>query len=118
MNLDLFIPEITLAVFAVLVILLDLWVKQKSLLRSVSLAGLVIAGGITAAMWGDTYPAIFNNMLAVDGFALFFKLLFAGIAFLVILASSGYESRFASFRGELFCVRQFEPAFPRPMPRR
>jgi NADH-quinone oxidoreductase subunit N len=104
LNLDLFIPEITLAVFAVLVVLIDLFVKQKAVLRSVSLAGLVIAGGVSVVMWGDSYPAIFNNMLAVDSFALFFKLIFAGIAFLVILASTDYVSKFERFQGEYYAL--------------
>jgi len=76
LNLTLFIPEITLAVFAVLVILLDLGVRQKSLLRTVSLAGLAVAGGVAVAMWGGNHAPLFNNMLAVDNFALFFKMLF------------------------------------------
>jgi len=104
LNLDLFVPEITLAVFAVLVILLDLFVRQKSWLRSVSLTGLVIAGGVSVVMWGGSYPAIFNNMLAVDHFALFFKLLFAGIAFLVILASADYVDKFSRFQGEYYAL--------------
>ncbi len=104
MNLELFIPEITLAVFAILVILLDLFVRDKSWLRLVSLSGLVIAGGVTVAMWGDDSTAIFNNMLAVDNFALFFKLLFAGIAFLVILASTDYVAKFARFQGEYYAL--------------
>ncbi|OGO30635.1 MAG: NADH-quinone oxidoreductase subunit N [Chloroflexi bacterium RBG_16_56_11] len=102
--MDLFIPEITLAAFAVLVILLDLFVRQKSLLRSVSLAGLIIAGGVSVAMWGGDYLPIFNNMLAVDEFALFFKLLFAGIAFLVILASADYVNKFERFQGEYYAL--------------
>ncbi|MBN1176358.1 MAG: NADH-quinone oxidoreductase subunit N [Dehalococcoidales bacterium] len=102
--MGLFIPEITLAVFAVLVILLDLCVKQKNLLRSVSLAGLVIAGGVSVAMWGGSYSPLFNNMLAVDDFALFFKLLFAGIAFLVILASADYVDKFERFQGEYYAL--------------
>jgi NADH-quinone oxidoreductase subunit N len=104
LNLDLFIPEITLAVFTVLVILLDLVIKDKNLLRSVSLAGLVIAGGVAIVMWGDDYPAIFNDMLAVDSYALFFKVLFAGIAFLVILASADYVSKFERFQGEYYAL--------------
>ena len=104
MNLELFIPEITLAVFAVLVILLDLCVKEKPVLRSVSLSGLVIAGGISIAMAGDAYPALFNNMLAVDNFALFFKVLFAGIAFLVILSSQDYVNKFPKFQGEYYAL--------------
>jgi len=102
--LTLFIPELTLAVFAIAVILLDLFIKQKRLLVQVSLSGLVIAGGVTVAMWGYSFPAIFNNMLAVDNFALFFKLLFLGIAFLVILASVDYVSKFARFQGEYYAL--------------
>ncbi|MFC2007928.1 NADH-quinone oxidoreductase subunit N [Chloroflexota bacterium] len=104
MNLALFIPELTLVVFAVIVILLDLYIEQKRILAQVSLVGLVIAGGVSVAMWGGSYPSIFNNMLAVDSFALFFKLLFLGIAFLVILASTDYVVKFARFRGEYYAL--------------
>jgi len=104
LNLALFIPEITIAVFAVIVILLDLFTEQKRLLAQVSISGLVIAGGVTVAMWGGNFPAIFNNMLAVDNFALFFKLLFLGIAFLVILASIDYVAKFARFQGEYYAL--------------
>jgi len=104
LNLTLFIPEMILAAFAILVILLDLGVRQKYVLRAVSLAGLVIAGGFSAAMWGESHPALFNNMLAVDNFALFFKLLFAGISFLVILASADYVDKFSRFQGEYYAL--------------
>jgi NADH-quinone oxidoreductase subunit N len=104
LNLPLFIPELTLAVFAILVILLDLGVRQKAVLGSVSLAGLVIAGGFSVVMWGGSYPALFSNMLAVDNFALFFKLLFLAIAFLVILASTDYVDKFARFQGEYYAL--------------
>ena len=104
LNLALFIPELTLAVFAIVVILLDLFIKQKRLLAPVSISGLVIAGGVTVAMWGGSFPAIFNNMLAVDNFALFFKLLFLGVAFLVILASVDYVAKFARFQGEYYAL--------------
>ncbi len=104
MNLALFAPELSLVVFAILVILLDLIIRQKHWLSSVSLAGLVVAGGITVAMWGGSYPAIFNNMLSVDNFALFFKILFLGIAFLLILASQDYVSKFARFQGEYYAL--------------
>ena len=104
MNLTLFIPEIALAVTAVLVILLDLFVRQKYALKAVSLAGLIVAGVFSVAMWGDKNPALFNNMLAVDNFAVFFKVLFAGTAFLVILASTDYIGKFARFQGEYYAL--------------
>jgi len=103
LNLGLFIPEISLAAFAVVVILLDLFIERKGALAVISLIGLVVAAGFTIAMRG-TFEGIFNNMLAVDGFAIFFKLLFLGIAGLVILASTDYVSKFARFRGEYYAL--------------
>ena len=104
MNLELFIPELSLAAFAIVVILLDLFTQRKGLLVAVSLAGLVVSAGFTIAMWGGGSQAIFNNMLAVDNFALFFKLLFLAIAALVILASVDYVSNFARFQGEYYAL--------------
>ena len=76
LNLGLLLPELTLAGFAILVILLDLVIPRKGWLAVVSLIGIVVAGGLAVTMWGGDSQALFNNMLAVDNFALFFKLLF------------------------------------------
>jgi len=104
LNLELFMPELSLAGFAIVVILLDLFIQRKGLLVVVSIAGLVVSAAFTLAMWGGSSQAIFNNMLAVDNFALFFKLLFLGIAALVILASVDYVSKFARFQGEYYAL--------------
>ena len=104
MNLSLLKPEIVLAATAVLVILLDLVIRQKYVMRYLSLAGLVVAGVFAVIMWGDNNPALFNNMLAADDFAVFFKFLFLGIAFLVILASANYEEKFNNFRSEYYAL--------------
>ena len=104
MNLQLFIPELTLAIFAIAVILLDLFVQRKGVLAGVSVAGLVISAGFTLTMWGSEPQTIFNNMLAVDSFALFFKLLFTGIAILVILASVDYASKLTHLQGEYYAL--------------
>jgi NADH-quinone oxidoreductase subunit N len=104
LNLELFTPELTLAAFAIVVILLDLIIQRKGWLVVVSLVGVVVAAGFTIAMWGGSSQAIFNNMLAVDNFALFFKLLFLAIAALVILASVDYVSRFSRFQGEYYAL--------------
>jgi NADH-quinone oxidoreductase subunit N len=104
LNLELFTPELTLAAFAIVVILLDLVIQRKGWLVVVSLAGVVVAAGFTIAMWGGSSQALFNNMLAVDNFALFFKLLFLAITALVILASVDYVSKFARFQGEYYAL--------------
>jgi NADH-quinone oxidoreductase subunit N len=102
LNFGLFIPELSLVATAVVVILLDLFVQRKGLLTVISIIGLLVSAGFSIGMvYSDNTPqAIFNNMLAVDNFALFFKLLFLGIAGLVILSSVDYVSKFADFHGE------------------
>ncbi len=104
MNLTLFVPELTLAAAAVAVILLDLFVRDKRWLAWLSLAALVTAGGVAIGMWHGEFGALFNNMLAVDGFAIFFKVLFAGIAILVVLASTDYIGKFERFQGEYYAL--------------
>ncbi len=104
MNLGLLAPELSLAVTAIVVILLDLVIQRKGWLVVVSLVGIVVSAGFSLAMWGGNAQAIFNNMLAVDNFALFFKLLFMGIAALVILASVDYVSRIKRFQGEYLAL--------------
>ena len=104
MNLGLLAPELSLAVTAIVVILLDLVIQRKGWLVVVSLVGIAVSAGFSLAMWGGNAQAIFNNMLAVDNFALFFKLLFMGIAALVILASVDYVSRIKRFQGEYLAL--------------
>jgi NADH-quinone oxidoreductase subunit N len=104
LNLELLTPELTLAAFAIIVILLDLVIPRKGWLVVVSIVGVVVAAGFTVALWGGGSQALFNNMLAVDNFALFFKLLFLAIAALVILASVDYVSKFSRFQGEYYAL--------------
>jgi len=104
LNLGLLAPELSLAGTAIVVILLDLVIQRKGWLAVVSIAGVVVSAGFTLVMWGGSSQAIFNNMLAVDSFSLFFKLLFLVIAALVILSSADYVSKFAHFQGEYYAL--------------
>ena len=102
MNLGLLSPEIALAVTAVAVILLDLFTERKRWLVALAVAGIMVAGGLSLAMWGTSGQAF--GMLAVDSFAIFFKLIFLGAAALVILSSVDYVSKFARFQGEYYAL--------------
>jgi len=104
LNFELFAPELSLAAFAVVVILLDLFTEQKGALPVVSFAGLLVALVLTLAMWGGSPSAIFNGMLMVDSFALFFKVLFLGIACFIILASVDYVTKLPHFKGEYYAL--------------
>ncbi|MDD5189686.1 MAG: NADH-quinone oxidoreductase subunit N [Dehalococcoidales bacterium] len=100
MDFTLLTPELTLLVTAIAVILLDLFISRKGFLTVVSLLGLAIATVFTFGLRDDLSQAAFSKMLAVDNFAFFFKLLFIGIAAMVIIASTDYVSKFKNFRGE------------------
>src|SRR4030042_1625335 len=103
-ELRLLMPELSLLAFALAIILLDLFVKRKTLLAGIGIAGVVISAGFTIAMWGQSGVAIFGRMLAVDNFALFFKFLMLITAGLVILASLDYVSKFRRFQGEYYAL--------------
>ena len=106
MNLQSFIPEISLGVFAIAIIVLDLFVRRKGVLAGVGVAGLLVSAVFTIAMWAapGNGGLILNNMLAVDSFAFFFKLLFALIAILVILASVDYADKLVNSEGEYYAL--------------
>jgi NADH-quinone oxidoreductase subunit N len=97
------IPEMTLLFFAIAVIVLDLFISRKSILAIVSVVGILVCGVFSWSFW-DVSLSFFNNMAAVDSFAVFFKLLFLGIALLLILASADYVSKFARFQGEYYAL--------------
>ncbi|MBI2934885.1 MAG: NADH-quinone oxidoreductase subunit N [Chloroflexi bacterium] len=101
MNLGVLAPEITIFVTAILVILLDLVIKRKGFLAVVSIAGLAASVILSVSLWG-VRGTVFSGMLALDEFAMFFKVIFAVAAILVILASTDYVSKFQRFQGEFY----------------
>jgi NADH-quinone oxidoreductase subunit N len=103
LNLALFRPELILLVTAIAVVVIDLFIERKKVLALVAIIGLVLAAAYTIVMWG-TAETTFYNMLSVDSFALFFKLLFIGIAAVVVLSSTDYVSKFERFQGEYYAL--------------
>ena len=85
-------------------ILVDLFIQRKGWLAVISIIGLLVSAGFAVGLWNDVPQLTFNHMLAVDNFAVFFKLLFAGIAILVILASTDYVSKLSRFQGEYYAL--------------
>ncbi len=80
-------PELILTLTIVGVVLVDLVLsgKKKAVLTGLVLAGLVIS---LFSIWGlyDEEPrSLFSGMIALDGFALFFKLLFVTTTIVVTL---------------------------------
>jgi len=104
LNYYLLAPEICLLCTAFVVVLADLFLQQKRILAAVGIVGLVVSMGLSLSLWGNGGETLFDGMLAVDEFALFFKLFFSVAAILVILASTDYVLRFPRFQGEYYAL--------------
>jgi NADH-quinone oxidoreductase subunit N len=101
-------PVWVIAVFALAIILCSLFIKNKQDLGALGIIGLLISIGISLTFITDKNSGVplasFGNMLAVDNFSLFFQVLFAGMAILVILATSGYADKLGSNIGEYYAL--------------
>ena len=83
---------------------------RKAWLAIVAAAGLVVALGleVAAALGGVTEPAnarmMFYDAIAVDGFAVFFQVIFLGLALLAMMLSPAYLERHDAQRGEFYVL--------------
>jgi NADH-quinone oxidoreductase subunit N len=86
-DLPLFAPETALVVVLLLAILADLiFRKSPAVVATVTVAGLILTA-VLVLMQAGTHASIFSNMLAVDSFAFFFKLLIVFTAILIVIFS-------------------------------
>ena len=103
-NLDLLTPEFALAGLAFLVFAVDLVLPdhRKDLLAWLSIAGLLGLIGLSAVMlWGEE-ESLYDGLLAVDDYSLFFKIFFMGMGIFIILSSIDYVKQFLSNPGEFY----------------
>ena len=88
-DLSLFTPEAALTATLLVAIIADLIFRK----RPVVVSTLVLAGFVVTAVFvvGQTelHASIFGNMIAVDSFALFFKLIIIVAAILIVVFSLG-----------------------------
>lgn len=107
-TLTLISPELVLAIFGLLILLIDLIWGEKSagVLAWLTILGFAGALGATGYIWGSNI-LIFANMYAIDLFALFFKIV-AGIAgILITLVSIDFLKNRTPYRGEFFAIFTF-----------
>src|SRR5579885_3459770 len=107
-DLYLVAPEMTLALLAMSVVLVDLFAKRSRVTAMVALIGLSIpaAFAISQALALDfsVAPRAFFGMLVVDPYAVFFKLLFLVIAAVMILSSYDYNRKYVKAEGEFYAL--------------
>src|SRR5271169_3069168 len=102
------LPEIILTLAGTFIMFLEAVLKgtQKRIFASVSVIALIAA--LVAAIAADSDPgAAFHNMLIVDGFATFFRVLVIAVGLLAVFSSTEYLSRENSSGGEFYALVLF-----------
>ena len=97
-------PELSLLCFALLIIIVDLFISNKRALAVLAVAGTLVSAFFVLMLWNGQPVEAFYRTIAIDPFGLFFKLLILAATTLVILASSGYVSKFEKFQGEFYSL--------------
>ena len=102
-------PEFALAGLAFLVFILDLVTPEgrKELLGWLAVVGLVGLIALSLVMLPGQTATLYGGLLAVDSYALFFKVLFMGIGVFIILSSIDYVKRHLSHPGEFYGLLLF-----------
>ncbi len=110
-DLYLLSPELSLVIVALVVMMVDLFVKRRIVTVTVALIGLIIPLALTISLaltlnFSMAHHAFFN-MLVVDQYALFFKVIFLLIATVMILASYSYVGKYVKADGEFYTLMLF-----------
>ena len=108
-NLYLLTPEFALAGLALLVFAVDLWVPdhRKELLAWISILGLLGLIAISLVMLQGKEESLYDGLLAVDAFSLFFKVFFLALGIFIILSSIQYVKQYLSHAGEFYGLLLF-----------
>lgn len=104
-------PEIIVAIFGGLLIVLDLiWPAYSDKTRTsrtwpayVGIAGL-LAAGVALVPTATTTATLFNGIIQIDPFAAFFKFLFLGIGAFALLMSANAVPRFTRWTAEFYAL--------------
>lgn len=112
-DLYLLSPELSLAALAGILVLLDLVVRNKTILPILAVLGLAVPIVLSLMLWFDLsygsqtqFSGLFGT-LVVDKFSLFFKFLVVGAVGIVILSSTDYVKKFPRFQAEYYALLLF-----------
>ena len=108
-NFLLLIPEFIVTGLAFVVLTLDLFLpeRRKWVLPFVAVAGLAVALVISLAyLWGVN-DSLYDGVIRVDGYALFFKAFFIALGGVVVLVSVDFVRRNLDHPGEYYGILLF-----------
>ena len=108
-NIELLTPEFALAGLAFLVFAVDLFLPEgkKGMLGWLSIAGLIALIVLSLIMLWDEQESLYDGLLAVDDFALFFKVFFMGMGIFIILSSMDFVENKLRHQGEFYGLLLF-----------
>ena len=104
------LPELAIAALGILVLILDFATpgRDRAWLAGVSLAGLLVTGGLALQQAGISNPVlVFSGLHVVDQYAAFFKLVFLLSAAIVILLSVRFLKDQDVPQGEFYALILF-----------
>ena len=108
-NFLLLLPEFIVTGLAFVVLTLDLFLpeRRKWVLPFVAVAGLVVALVVALAyLWGMN-DSLYEGVIRVDGYALFFKAFFIALGGVVVLVSVDFVRRNLEHPGEYYGILLF-----------
>ncbi len=102
------LPTAVVVIWAVMLLLVDLWVPKgrKGITAMLAAIGLALALGLTLAQNGRSASA-FNDMIVVDGFATFLEALFLAAGLAAIALAYDYLKRMDIEHGEYYVLLMF-----------
>jgi len=103
------LPEIVLAIFGMIVMVLDPFINERHNQRTLGIIALVGSlSALVATLFQSQYPGLgFWNMVQVDSFSVFFHFLVAAITAVVILTSFEYMQVQGIRAGEYYALVLF-----------
>jgi NADH-quinone oxidoreductase subunit N len=105
------LPEILMVITGTLIMVLEPLIggNKRNAFSSVTLVGFIAA--LVAAVAANDHPGLsFSNMLIVDGFATFFRVLVIGVGIFTVLSSSDYLRREHAASAEYYALLLFSVA--------
>jgi NADH-quinone oxidoreductase subunit N len=102
------LPLIILATWALVLLMVDLWIpsNRKGITATLAAAGLVVVLGFVLGR-GPSSESAFNNMVTVDGFAVFLDVVFLVSGLAGIALAYDYLKRLGIERGEYYSLLLF-----------
>jgi len=102
------LPEIVLTLVATLIMFLEAVFseEQKKIFPTITIVGLFAGLWMTYMAYGQAGPA-FNQMMIVDGFATFFRVLVMIVGLITVFSSTDYLRRESQNGGEYYALLLF-----------